>query len=69
MTELNEKLKEETCQQEKEQEAKATLEKALTALLGQVERTRANAVTEFKASHSLSSTPTLSTMVTGLRTT
>ena len=50
MTELNEKLKEETCQQEKEQEAKATLEKELTALLGQVERTRANAVTEFKAS-------------------
>jgi len=46
---LNEKLKEETCQWEKEQEAKATLEKELTTLLGQVEMARVDAVSEFKA--------------------
>ena len=47
---MNEKLKEETRQQEKEQEAKATLEKKLTALCGQVEMVRADAVIKFKAS-------------------
>uniref|UniRef100_A0A7N2LUF8 Uncharacterized protein n=1 Tax=Quercus lobata TaxID=97700 RepID=A0A7N2LUF8_QUELO len=47
---LNEKLKEETSQWEKVQEATASLEKELTALCGQVETTRANVVTEFKAS-------------------
>ena len=47
---MNEKLKEETHQQEKKQEAKASLEKELMALLGQVETARANVVTEFKAS-------------------
>ena len=46
---MNEKLKEETRQKE-EQEAKATLEKELTALLRQVEMTMVDAVTEFKAS-------------------
>ena len=50
MTELNEKLKEETYQREKEQEAKATLEKELTAFLRQVETGRADAMIEFKAS-------------------
>ena len=48
--ELNEKLKEETRQREKEHEAKATLKKELTAFLGQVETTRGDAVIEFKAS-------------------
>ena len=47
---LNEKLKEETRQREKEQKAKVTLEKELTAVCGQVETARANAVIEFKAS-------------------
>ena len=47
--ELNEKLKEETRQRVKEQEAKASLEKELTTLLKQV---RADAVIEFKASQS-----------------
>ena len=47
---MNEKLKEETRQQEKEQKAKATLEKKLTALCGQVEMVRADAVIKFKAS-------------------
>jgi len=50
VTELNEKLKEETHQQVKEQEAKASLEKELTTLLGPVQIARADAVTEFKAS-------------------
>ena len=50
VTELNEKLKEETHQWEKEQEAKASLEKELTALLKQVETARVNTVTEFKTS-------------------
>ena len=48
--ELNEKLKEEGHQKEKEQEAKVTLKKKLTALLGQVETVRVDAVTEFTAS-------------------
>ena len=48
---MNEKLKEETRQQEKEQEAKASLEKELTALLEQVETAKADAVTKFKALH------------------
>ena len=47
---MNEKLKEETHQQEKKQEAKASLEKKLTALLKQVEMARADVVIEFKAS-------------------
>lgn len=50
VTELNEKLKEETRQGEKKQEIKATLEKELTALCEQVETARAGIVTEFKAS-------------------
>ena len=50
VTKLNEKLKEETRQWEKEQEAKATLEKELMALYRQVETVKANAITEFKAS-------------------
>ncbi|KAK9994149.1 hypothetical protein SO802_023852 [Lithocarpus litseifolius] len=50
VTELNEKLKEETCHREKEQEAKATLEKELTALLEQVETAKVDAMNEFKAS-------------------
>ena len=50
VTELNEKLKEKTRQWVKEQEAKASLEKELTALLKQVEMARADAMTEFKAS-------------------
>ena len=50
VTELNEKLKKETRQREKEQEAKATLENELTALCGQVEMTKADTVIEFKAS-------------------
>jgi len=62
--ELNEKLKEETRQREKEEEIKVTLEKKLMALLEQVETTRADTVTEF----SLSLTLVPSTMVTGLRT-
>ena len=45
---LNEKLKEETNQQEKAQEAKTSLEKELMALCGQVEMARADAVTNFK---------------------
>ena len=50
VTELNEKLKEKTRQWVKEQEAKASLEKELTALLKQVEMARADAMIEFKAS-------------------
>ena len=50
VTELTEMLIEETRQREEEQEAKATLEKELTALLRQVETARADAVTKFKAS-------------------
>lgn len=48
--ELNEKLKEETRQWEKEQEAKVTLEKELTALCRQVKTAKADAVTDLKAS-------------------
>ena len=47
---MNEKLKKETSEREKVQKAKANLEKELTALCGQVEMARANAVIEFKAS-------------------
>ena len=50
VTELNEKLKEETYQWKEEQEAKAALEKELTGLLGQMETAKADAVTEFKTS-------------------
>ena len=50
VTELNEKLKEEGCQKEKEQEAKVTLEKRLMALLGQVEAARVDAIIEFTVS-------------------
>ena len=50
VTKLNEKLKEKTRQWVKEQEAKASLEKELTALLKQVEMARADAMIEFKAS-------------------
>ena len=48
---MNEKLKEETHQREKEQEAKASLEKELMALLEQMETAKADVVTEFKALH------------------
>ena len=67
VTELTEMLIEETRQREEEQEAKATLEKELTALLRQVETARADAVTEFKASQP-SLTPVPFTMVMSLRT-
>ena len=50
VTELTEKLKKETHQREKEQEAKVTLEKELKALYGQVETARADTIIEFKAS-------------------
>ena len=46
---LREKLEEESHQKEKLQEAKTSVEKELTTLLGQVETTRANVVQEFKA--------------------
>ena len=48
--ELNEKLEKEGHQKKKEQEAEATIEKKLTALLGQVETARADAMKEFTAS-------------------
>ena len=48
--ELKKKLEEEGRQRKKDQEAKETAEKELTALLGQVETTKANAVKEFKDS-------------------
>ena len=48
--ELRKKLEEEGSQKKKEQEAEATIEKKLTALLGQVETARADAMKEFKAS-------------------
>ena len=47
---MNGKLKEENRQWEKEQEAKVTLEKELTALCGQVETARVDVVTKFKTS-------------------
>ena len=50
MTALNEKLKEKTCLQEKEQEKKTNLEAELTAIYRQVETVRADAITKFKAS-------------------
>ena len=46
--ELKEKLEEEGCQRKKDQEAKETAEKELTALLGQVEKAKADTVKEFK---------------------
>ena len=46
--EIRDELEEEGCQ--KEQEAKASVEKELTALIGQVEKARADTVKEFKAS-------------------
>lgn len=49
VTEMKEKLREEANQREKE-EAKETVEKELTTLLGQVEMARADVVNEFKAS-------------------
>ena len=50
MTTLTEKLKEEARFREKAQEAKANLKKELTALCGQVETARADAIAEVKAS-------------------
>ena len=50
MKELREKLEEEGCQKKKEQKAKEVVKKELTALLGQVEMAKADAVKEFKAS-------------------
>ena len=47
---MTEKLKEGGAKREKEQEAKATVEKGLTTLLGQVKTVRADAVREFKVS-------------------
>ena len=46
VTELKEKLKKEASQRKKEQEAKATVEKELTALLRQVETVKADIVTD-----------------------
>ena len=48
--ELREELEEEGRQKKKEQKAKASVEKELMALLGQVETNRADTVREFKAS-------------------
>ena len=48
--ELTEKLKKEGVKRKKEQEEKATMEKELAALLGQVETAKADTVREFKAS-------------------
>ena len=48
--ELRKKLEEEGSQKKKEQEAKETIEKKLTALLGWVETAKADAMKEFKAS-------------------
>ena len=48
--ELSEKLEEEGRQKKKEQKAKASVEKELMALLGQVETDRADTLKEFKAS-------------------
>ena len=45
-----EKLKVEACLQKKVQKARANLEKELTALCGQVETAKANAIANFKAS-------------------
>ena len=50
MIDLNEKLKEETRQREKAEEAKASVEKELTALFEQAETARINAIVEYKAS-------------------
>ena len=43
-------MEEEGHQKKKEQEVKATVEKELTALLGQVETAKANAMKEFNTS-------------------
>ena len=48
--ELKEKLEEEGRQRKKHQEAKETAEKELTAILGQVETAKADAIKEFKDS-------------------
>lgn len=50
VTKLKERLKEEVCQREEKQKAKATMERVLMALLGQVKIARVDVVTEFKAS-------------------
>nr|POE73894.1 hypothetical protein CFP56_42309 [Quercus suber] len=50
LTVVTEKLKQESILRKKEQEAKKKLEAKLTAICGQVETTRADAITEFKAS-------------------
>ena len=50
MKKLKEKLEKEIRQKKKEQEARATVKKALTAFLGQVETAKADTMTEFKAS-------------------
>ena len=47
---LKEKLEEEDHQKDKEQKAKVTVEKELTALLGQVETAKDDAMKEFRAS-------------------
>ena len=47
---MKEKLKEEGRQKDKEQKAKVTVEKELTALLGQVETAKDDAMKEFRAS-------------------
>ena len=47
---LNEKLKEETHQREKAEEAKASMEKELMAHFKQVEMARTDAIVEYKAS-------------------
>ena len=50
MKEFREKLEEEDRQKKKEQKAKEAVKKELTALLGQVEMAKADAVKEFRAS-------------------
>ena len=47
---MKEKLEEKGRQRKKDQEAKETAEKELTAILGQVETAKADAVKEFKDS-------------------
>ena len=66
VNELREKLKEVDHQKKKEQEAKATVGKELTTLLGQVETAKADTVKEFKASQPFIDS-SKSTMVMGLR--
>ena len=52
VNDLSEKLEEEGRQKKKEQKAKAIVEKELTALMGQMETARADAVVEFKTTQS-----------------